>query len=164
MGRQKSGFESKCQCRAQSRRPPALVGASVCSWYPFRLPSSNNLLTLYQMRRGILIVTSLVAILLLARPFDCFANPAPSRAAADCCKKGKCTPSENADDCCKATVPGGVQFLGSKASDHSAPVADLANANEPGLNSEFFKGDSLLVVPSPPGSPSYSHLNLPLLI
>jgi hypothetical protein len=115
------------------------------------------------MRRGVYIATSLLAILLLARPFDCFANPAPSRAAADCCKKGKCAPSANADDCCKATVAGADQFLGSKASDHSTPVADLANVNQPGLNSESF-ADSLLLVPSPPGSPPYSHLNLPLLI
>ena len=116
------------------------------------------------MRRGIHIATSLAAILLLVRPFDCFANPAPTRAAADCCKKGNCTPSANADDCCKATVPGGDQFLGSKAPDHSAPVVYLASANELCVNSGLFNDDSLLVIPSPPDSPPYSRLNLPLLI
>src|SRR5438034_5597047 len=116
------------------------------------------------MRRGIYIATSLAVILLLIRPFDCFANPSPTREASDCCKKGKCTPSANADDCCKAMPPDSDQFLGSKALDHSAPVVYLANAGEPCLNSGLFSDDSLLVVPSPPGSPPYSRLNLPLLI
>lgn len=116
------------------------------------------------MRRGFYIATSLVAILVLLRPFDCFANPAPTRESSDCCKKGKCASSANADDCCKATVSGAGQFVGSKAQDHSVPVAMLANANEPGLSSELFSVDSILIVPSPPGSPPYSRLNLPLLI
>jgi hypothetical protein len=116
------------------------------------------------MRRGIYIATSLAAILLLIRPFDCFANPTPTREASDCCKKGKCAPSANADDCCKATVPGGDQFLVSKASDHSAPVADLAIANDTGPSSELFSRQSLFIVPLPSGSPPNLQLNLPLLI
>jgi hypothetical protein len=112
---------------------------------------------------GIRIATVLAAIVLLIRPLDCFANPSPTPAAADCCKKGKCAPSANADDCCKATVPAGDQFLGPKAQDHSAPVVDLAIVTELGWNSELAGSDSL-VVPSPPGSPPGLHLNLPLLI
>jgi hypothetical protein len=109
-------------------------------------------------------MVAVLAILLLAKPFDCFAGGAWTQKAADCCHKGKCTPGANADECCKATVPGGDQFLGSKAPDHSAPVVDLAIANEPGLSLDLFNGDSLFVARSPIGSPPDLHLNLPLLI
>ena len=116
------------------------------------------------MRRGIHIAIAVLGILLLAKPFDCFAGGAWTQKAADCCKKGKCVPSANADECCKATVPGGSQFLGSKAPDHSASVADVVSASAPDLSSELFYGDSLFVVHSPPGSPPDTHRNLPLLI
>ena len=116
------------------------------------------------MQRGIHIAIAVLAILLLAKPFDCFAGGAWTQKAADCCKKGKCAPRADADECCKATVPGGNQFLGSKAPNHSAPVMDLEVANESDLSSELFNGDSLFVVHSPPGSPPDTHLNLPLLV
>src|SRR5258706_7643061 len=101
------------------------------------------------MQRGIHIAIAVLAILLLAKPFDCFAGGAWTQKAADCCKKGKCAPRADADECCKATVPGGNQFLGSKAPNHSAPVMDLEVANESDLSSELFNGDSLFVVHSP---------------
>ena len=116
------------------------------------------------MRRGIHIAIAVLAILLLVRPFDCFAGGAFTKKAADCCKKGKCAPTANSDDCCKATVLGGNHFLGSKAVDHSAPVVDLVGITGPDLVSESFNGDVLFVVHSPPGSPPASNLNLPLLI
>jgi hypothetical protein len=116
------------------------------------------------MQRGIHIAIAVLAVLLLAKPFDCFAGGAWTQKAADCCKKGKCVPRADADECCKATVPGGNQFLGSKAPDHSAPVMDLVVANEPDLSSELSNGDSLFVVHSPPGSPPDTHRNLPLLV
>ena len=116
------------------------------------------------MRRGIHIVIALVAVVLLAKPFDCFAGGAWTKKAADCCKKGKCAPTTDADDCCKATVPGGIQFLGSKAADHSVPVVDLVSANGPDMSSPLLDGGPLFVVHSPPGSPPDLHRNLPLLI
>jgi hypothetical protein len=116
------------------------------------------------MRRGIHMVIAVLAVLLLAKPFDCFAGGAQTQKAADCCHKGKCTPGANADECCKATVPGGNHFLGSKATDDSAPAVDLVSTNGLDLGAELFSDDSLLVVTSPPGSPPYSHLSLPLLI
>ena len=73
------------------------------------------------MRRGVQIVVSLLAIVLLARPFDCFAN-VRTREAMDCCLKGKCVPSANADDCCKNTIPAANHLLPSKAAGHWTPT------------------------------------------
>jgi hypothetical protein len=116
------------------------------------------------MQRGFHIAIAVLAILLLAKPFDCFAGGAWTQKAADCCKKGKCAPRADADECCKATVAGGNQFLGSKAPDHSAFVMDVVSTNGLGLSSELFNDDSVFVVPSHPGSPPDTQLNLPLLI
>src|SRR6266481_5640651 len=81
------------------------------------------------MRRGIHITISLLAILLLLKPFDCFSNGTFTRKAAECCKKGKCTPSTGADECCKGTIPGGKQLVASKASEHSAPAFYIVSAD-----------------------------------
>ncbi len=77
-----------------------------------------------EMRRGVQIVVSLLAIVLLVRPFDCFAN-VRTREAMDCCLKGKCVPSANADDCCKNTVPAANHLLLSKAAGHWTPMLAL---------------------------------------
>jgi hypothetical protein len=116
------------------------------------------------MRRGIHIAIAVLAILLLAKPFDCFAGGAWTQKAADCCHKGKCTPEPKADECCQASVPEGNQFLGSKAANDAAPVIDLVSSTGPVLSIELFHGDSTLAAWPPPGSPPYSRLNLPLLI
>lgn len=109
------------------------------------------------------IAIALLAVVLLAKPFDCFAGGAWTKKAADCCKKGKCAPRADADECCKATVPGGNQFIGSKPADHTAPVADLLSAFEPRSSSPLFV-ELFFVVHSPPGSPPGLRFNLPLLI
>jgi hypothetical protein len=77
-----------------------------------------------EMRRGVQIVVSLLAIVLLVRPFDCFAS-ARTREAMACCLKGKCVPSANADDCCKNTIPAANHLLASKAAGHWTPMLAL---------------------------------------
>ncbi len=77
-----------------------------------------------EMRRSVQIVISLLAIILLVRPFDCFSN-VRTREAMDCCLKGKCVPSANADDCCKNTVPAANHLLLSKAAGHWTPMLAL---------------------------------------
>ena len=116
------------------------------------------------MRRGIHIAIAVLAILLLAKPFDCFAGGAWTQKAADCCHKGKCTPGPNADECCQASVPEGNQFLASKAANDATPVIDLVSTTDPLPSIELLYGDSPLVVLSPPGSPPSFRLNVPLLI
>jgi hypothetical protein len=75
-----------------------------------------------EMRRGVQIVVSLLAIVLLVRPFDCFAN-VRTREAMACCLKGKCVPSANADDCCKNTVPAANHLLISKSAGWTPTLA-----------------------------------------
>src|ERR1700736_1058638 len=92
--------------------------------------SKHNLLFWGRMRRGVNIAVALLAVLLLVRPLDCFSSGKFDQKAADCCKKGKCSPS-NADDCCKAIVQDGNQLVTTQATDHSAPVLDVAETEVP---------------------------------
>jgi hypothetical protein len=116
------------------------------------------------VRRGIHIAIAILAILLLAKPFDCFAGGAWTQKAADCCHKGKCTPGPKADECCRASVPEGNQFLASKAANDAAPAIDLVSTTGPALNITLFSGDALFIVHSPLGSPPDSQFDLPLLV
>jgi len=84
--------------------------------------SVHHMLFLSRMRRCLHIAISLMAVVLLVRPFDCFAASEPSRKAADCCLKGKCAPTANSDECCKNTAPDRDQLARTKAADHSYPL------------------------------------------
>jgi predicted NAD/FAD-dependent oxidoreductase len=116
------------------------------------------------MRRGVHIAISLMAVLLLMRPFDCFSSGQLTQKAADCCKKGKCIPSSSSDDCCKGTLPGGQQLVISKAPDYSIATVDLITTDVLVPLTAAFATAAFTHVPVPLGSPPPSRLNLPLLI
>jgi hypothetical protein len=63
------------------------------------------------MRRAFHIAVSLMVLVLLLGPFDCFAAGAPNNRVADCWLKGHCAPTANADACCKNSVPDRNQFV-----------------------------------------------------
>jgi hypothetical protein len=115
-------------------------------------------------RRGIHISVSVIAVLLLLKPFDCFSSGQLTPKAADCCKEGKCVPSSNADDCCKGTLPGGKQLVASKALHHSIPSLDFISSNAADPIAPTFSMVGFSRVEVPRGSPPSSRLNLPLLI
>jgi len=157
-------------------QPPATRASRPCGHDPSRKRSALGLRRLLrcntmpeiwycekQMRRCLHIAVAAFAVLLLIRPFDCFASGKFDQKAADCCKKGKCSPS-NSDDCCKATVQGGTQLVTAKATDHSSPVLDLALADAPGATPQLFVVSFVADMYPPPGSPPDFRLNLPLLI
>jgi hypothetical protein len=113
-----------------------------------------------------LMVVLMGAVLLIA-PFDCFASTGFTRAAADCCAKGKCLPTQGSDDCCKHAVPGGNDFV--KVSNQVlihilGPLQAITVTQSflPTLSSGRIPWFALAA--SPPGSPPLSRLNLPLLI
>jgi len=116
------------------------------------------------MLRGIRTVVALAAIVLLARPLDCFSAAKLDPKAVDCCKKGKCRPSNN-DDCCKATVQGGDELLASRNTDYPTLALDFVVADI-----VWFSPLPSLVTPAfarvhaPPESPPGERLSLPLLI
>lgn len=115
-----------------------------------------------EVRRGVHIAVTLVAVFLLLKPFDCFSGNKFTKEAADCCKKGKCRPSTG-DDCCKGTIPGGTQLVASKAQNHQIPIA--LPVMEPVVVVEaVFTTTTFDRVQAPLGSPPSSRLNLPLLI
>jgi hypothetical protein len=115
------------------------------------------------MGRWMHVAVAVLTVLLLVRPFDCFAGGRFDQKAADCCKKDECSTS-NSDDCCKATVQGGNQLVTPKVPDDSSPVLDLVLADVPGATSELLVTALAVEVHPPPGSPPDFHLNLPLLI
>src|SRR6266849_5560490 len=104
------------------------------------------------MQRGIHIAVSLIAVILLVEPFDCFSSAQFTQKSADCCKKGKCVPSSNADDCCKATLPGGKQLVASKAPHHSTPTLVLITTATPGPIAPAFTTTAFTDVEAAPGS------------
>jgi hypothetical protein len=115
------------------------------------------------MRRGVQIVISLLAVVLLLRPFDCFAN-ARTHEAMDCCLKGKCAPTAKADDCCKNTLPGVTLVVVSKAARHGTPVLALAAVSiSPALPTPVVRASDDLLR-HPPPKPALNGRNLPLLI
>jgi hypothetical protein len=115
------------------------------------------------MKRGIQLIVSALAVMLLVRPFDCFANGPRTREAMECCQKGKCAPTAKADDCCKNTVPGANHFLPSKAGGDAAAVfaTTPASISLPAPASPFL-GPAELLRSAPPGT--LTARNLPLLI
>jgi len=119
------------------------------------------------MRRAIHMVITLLVILVLIRPCDCFAGLKTGK-AADCCAKGKCLPTRDADGCCKATLPSDTQVIAAKIS-HFAPVPSLELAAIV-LPAAVFHQSLQSLRPTerlalrPPGSPPGSDRNLPLLI
>jgi hypothetical protein len=115
------------------------------------------------MRRGIHIGISLMVVILLVRPFDCFAAGMPSRQAADCCLKGKCVPTANSDECCKNTVPENSQIALSRADTYSSPLGALIAVHIPALALPTFLAVGDPVSHPPPRVPLTSP-SLPLLI
>jgi hypothetical protein len=116
------------------------------------------------MRRGVHIAISLMAVVLLIRPFDCFAGSQPTRKAADCCLKGKCVPTANSDECCKNTVPGTGQLVMSKAADHSSPLVASTAARIPTLISPLTFERLISPLRHPPPRIDVTLDSLPLLI
>ena len=107
---------------------------------------------------------SLMAVLLLVRPFDCFATGAWSQKAADCCLKGKCAPTAKSDDCCKNTVPDGNQLVTSKAANHSHPLVSFTAAYIPIPISPWMFDGLVDTVRHPPPRIGLTAPSLPLLI
>ena len=116
------------------------------------------------MWRGIHIAISLMAVVLLLRPLDCFAAGTPSRQANDCCLKGKCVPTATSDECCKNTVPDNNQLAPSKAGEHSSPLIALTVVHIPVRVSPTFLAVASDLVRHPPPSIPLTSPSLPLLI
>ena|SRR6516162_441412 len=116
------------------------------------------------MRRGLQIVTSLLAVLLLVRPFDCFAYGPRTREAMECCMKGKCAPLAKADECCENTIPDGNHFLGSRAAHHSAPLLAITQPFISVPVPPSMVQGSVDLLRHPPPSGNLNARNLPLLV
>ena len=117
-----------------------------------------------RMRRGIHIAVTLVAVVALIIPLDCFTSGVRTREAAACCLKGECHPGANADDCCKNTVSDSSRLMALAATSHHVPLAmaTVADSPTPVLAPVFQRLTNELR--HPPPKPSFATVNLPLLI
>jgi len=115
------------------------------------------------MRRGLHITITLMAVVLLLRPFDCLDGSSPKRQAMECCLKGKCAPTAKADECCKKTTPDYNQLAPSKAADHSSPLIAFIAIHVPELLPPIFQASREPVRHPPPRIESTTP-SLPLLI
>ena len=115
------------------------------------------------MRRGFHIAISLMAVILLIKPLDCFALGNPNPLAADCCLKGKCVPTANSDECCKNPIPDNDQIAPSKVAGHSSPLIALTAVHIPTIVYPISRAVSDPVSHPPPSIPITSS-SLPLLI
>ncbi len=115
------------------------------------------------MHRSVHIAVALLTVFLLVRPLDCFTGGKFDQKAADCCKKGKCSPS-NPDPCCKATVPGSNQIVTAQATGRSVPVLHIVATEIPDATLQVAIPALFVNTYQPPGSPPDLRLNLPLLI
>ena len=116
------------------------------------------------MRSGFQVVISLMAVVVLVRPFDCFAGAAPKLQTMACCLKGKCAPMAKSDECCKNTVPERNQLVLSKAADDSSPLIALDVAPMPALDFALVFGAIGDRVRHPPPRVGLTTPILPLLI
>jgi hypothetical protein len=116
------------------------------------------------MLRSIQVSIALVAVVLVARPFDCFAAGAKSQKIADCCLKGKCVPTANSDECCKNTVPGAGPLVTSKAAGYSSSPIARAAARIPILISPLMFDGLVDPVRHPPPRFGLTAPSLPLII
>jgi hypothetical protein len=130
-------------------------------------PARSKLVIIYfkdRMKRGIHIVVGLLAVVLLVRPFDCFASGLRDREAMDCCLKGKCAPTAKSDDCCKNTVPGDSHLIPSQVPNHSAPAFAVACSSVSIPLPVLADQGSVASLRHPPPSSNLTLRNLPLLI
>ena len=115
------------------------------------------------MRRGIQITLSLLAVLMLVKPFDCFDSGGLTQKTLECCKRGKCNPS-NGDDCCKRVIPGGKQLVVSKVRHRATFAPDLTVAVVGVTTAPVLTFATPTEKPTPSTSPPHSRVNLPLLV
>src|SRR5262245_39957077 len=115
------------------------------------------------MRRGLQVTFSLLAVLALLGPFDCFATSPRTHEAADCCLKGKCGPKASSDECCKNAAPDRGQ-LAPESTDHRPALNSLGLVVVFSPSSPLDVSDLSEPVKHPPPRLDLIPSSLPLLI
>lgn len=120
------------------------------------------------MRKGRIISTLIIAMILILRGGDCVPLLFASQQTKVCCTKGKCSRSQKADPCCQTSSSDSVQHFQAQ---EKVSLPTLAQVDS--IAVEVFSSNLLAVVVSEPilidtSPPSYSgpfsRLSLPLLI
>src|SRR5258708_5324752 len=143
----------------------AFFGGLIWRWAANTVPPFSGFGMLkYRMRRGIHIAVTLLAVVTLITPLDCFASGVRSHEAAACCLKGECHPGANADDCCKNTVPDGSLLLAPTAKNHHVPLVVSTVAESGTLVSTQVSLRLTNELRYPPPPPFLATVDLPLLI
>lgn len=120
------------------------------------------------MRKGRIISTLIIAMILILRGGDCVPLLFANQQTKDCCTKGKCSRSQKADPCCQTSSSDSVQHFQAQEK-VSLPTLDQVDsmavvAFTPCLIAAFI-AEPILIDTSPPSySDPISRLSLPLLI
>jgi hypothetical protein len=116
------------------------------------------------MSRGIHLLLSVLALIQLARPFDCFAGIKPSQSATECCLKGNCGPKAESNECCRNSAPDAAQALLTKGFQYTPLLAVVLATPISFAIPNFSTDGSLDLLNKAPPFLSLSSQNLPLLI
>ena len=139
-----------------------LPASTFAAWRAFSLV--HHVLIWAKMRRALHIAISVMAVVLLLRPFECFAAGTPRSGDADCCLKGKCAPTANSDACCRNSTPVRDQFVPLKANEHVSPLIVIAATYAPLLVPDSTRRALTGPVRHPPPRGELIPASLPLLI
>jgi hypothetical protein len=120
------------------------------------------------MRKGRIISTLIIAMILILRGGDCVPLLFANQQTKDCCTKGKCSRSQKADPCCQTSSSDSVQHFQAQ---EKVSLPTLAQVDS--IAVEVFSinlhsvliAEPLLIDTSPPlYSGPIARLSLPLLI
>lgn len=133
-----------------------------------RLTQAQKATYSQSMRKGRIISTLIIAVILILRGGDCVPLLIANQQTKDCCAKGKCSRSQKADPCCQTSSSDSVQHFQAQ---EKVSLPTLAQVDSVTLES----GSPILVAvltfepvqtdTSPPAYPGpITRLSLPLLI
>jgi hypothetical protein len=120
------------------------------------------------MRKGRIISTLIIAVILILRGGDCVPLLFANQQTKDCCTKGKCSRSQKADPCCQTSSADSVQHF--QAQDKvSLPIpvqvdSVVLDAFSSSLLSVLADEEVLIDISPPPNLGPYGRVSLPLLI
>lgn len=120
------------------------------------------------MRRGRVISTLIIAMILILRGGDCVPLLFANQQTKDCCTKGKCSRSQKADPCCQTSSSDSVQHFQAQEKVFLPTLAQVDSITVEIFSTNLHSvlvAEPLLVDTSPlPHSSPIARLSLPLLI
>ena len=133
-----------------------------------RLTKAKKDMYSQSMRKGRIISTLIIAVILMLRGGDCIPLLLANQQTKDCCTKGKCSRSHKADPCCQTSSSDSVQHFQAQEKISISTLAQLDSVAVESFSPRFLTvlaAEPLRIDTSPPSSfGPLTRLSLPLLI